>query len=188
LGGAEGTVVVATTESGLEAERLLAEFAADVIVMDTAPPSVDGHELAQRLLVSRPDAAVILLAARDDDAAILSALEAGCAGVIRRDRAFDDLGAAIVAAHDGEPVVAPGRMIGLLRQRRVRAEARLTRRETEVLMLMFEGLSNEMIAERLFVTLNTVRNHVQRILTKLSAHSKLEAVAEAGRRGLLRPT
>jgi two-component system, NarL family, nitrate/nitrite response regulator NarL len=107
--------------------------------------------------------------------------------VVLRDRAFDDLAAAISAAHRGEPVISSARLGALLSHRSAQIRAGLTLRETTVLALMADGLSNEAIAQQLVVTLNTVRNHVQRILTKLSSHSKLEAVAEAARRGLLPP-
>jgi DNA-binding NarL/FixJ family response regulator len=187
LAGTEGITVVGTAGSGTEAMALLADRDADVVVIDVELPDSDGLDLATRLLAAHPDAAGILLAGRDDDALILSALDAGCAGVVVRDRAFDELGTAIATTQRGEPVVAASRLVALLSRRSAKSEAGLTRRETEVLSLMAEGLSNEVIAERLVVSLNTVRNHVQRILYKLPAHSKLEAVAEAGRRGLLPP-
>jgi putative two-component system response regulator len=187
LAATEGITVVGTAGSGREAEHLLAGRGADVVVVDAELPDGDGIDLARRIRAVRPDTAVIVLAAHDDDRLLLAALDAGCAGVVLRDRAFDDLGAAIAAADRGEPVVAPGRLVGLLGRRNATDQAGLTRRETEVLALMAEGLSNEAIAQRLVVSLHTVRNHVQRILMKLSAHSKLEAVAEAGRRGLLPP-
>jgi DNA-binding NarL/FixJ family response regulator len=105
--------------------------------------------------------------------------------VVRRDRAFDDLPGAIEAAARGEPTIGSGRLARLLSRRNARGSSSLTRRELEVLALMAEGMSNEAIAERLFISLNTTRNHVQRILTKFSAHSRLEAVTEAWRRHLL---
>ncbi|MFZ0171318.1 MAG: response regulator [Acidimicrobiales bacterium] len=187
LDTSEGIFVVGTAASGHEAESLLKDRDADVVVIDAELPDTSGLDFARRMPALKMGAAVILLAARDDNALVLSALDAGCAGVVVRDRAFDDLGAAIAAAHSGEPVVTSGRLLGLLRNRSAKLDVGLTRRENEVLVLMAEGLSNQVIAERLTVSLNTVRNHVQRILTKLPAHSKLEAVAEAGRRGLLPP-
>jgi putative two-component system response regulator len=187
LAGIDSIVVAGTAGSGQAAELLLAERDANVIVIDAELPDTSGLELAGRVLIAHPDAAVILLATHDDDAIIQAALDAGCAGVVSRDGAFEDLPAAVFAAHRGQPVVAPGRLAALLSRRGARTDAGLTRRETEVLTLMADGLSNSAIAAHLFVSHNTVRNYVQRILTKLSAHSKLEAVAEAGRRGLLPP-
>jgi putative two-component system response regulator len=187
LASTEGIVLLGTAGSGQEAEALLANRQPDVVVIDAELPDADGLDIAARILNSRPDMSVIVLATRDDDALILRALDAGCAGIVLRDRAFDDLGTAIGAAQRGEQVVAPGRLAALMSRQSARADAGVTRRELEVLALMVEGMSNEAIADRLVVSLNTVRNHVQRILTKLHSHSKLEAVAEAGRRGLLPP-
>jgi DNA-binding NarL/FixJ family response regulator len=161
----------------------------DVVVIDVELPDGDGVALAEQFRAESGGPAVILLAARDDESLLMRALDAGCAGVVLRDRAFDELPAAAAAAHSGETIVPSARLVALLTRRDTgRADvAELTPRENEVLGLMAEGLSNEAIGERLHVSLNTVRNHVQRILTKLGAHSKLQAVAEASRRGLLPP-
>ena len=185
LASTEGITVVGTARSAADAERVLAGREVDVVVIDAALTDPVGVDLAARIVDSRPETAVILLAARDDDTMLLRALDAGCAGVVQRDRAFDDLAAAIVAANAGEPVMSPSRLMALLGQRTSGSDPGLTPREVEVLRLMAEGLSNKAIAARLVVSLNTARNHSQRILTKLSAHSKLEAIAEANRRGLL---
>jgi putative two-component system response regulator len=187
LAATTGIAVVGTAGSGEAAESLVAERPTDVVVIEADLTDRRGVGVARRILAAHPQVAVILLAARDDDAMLLAALDAGCAGVVLRDRAFDDLAAAIGAAHRGEPVISSARLGVLLNYRTAQIHAGLTRRETTVLALMADGLSNEAIAQRLVVTLNTVRNHVQRILTKLSSHSKLEAVVEAARRGLLPP-
>jgi putative two-component system response regulator len=184
---AGGISVVGMARAATEVEGLVLDRQPDVVVIDADFADIPGLQLAARALSASPGSAVILLAERDDDDSILAALDAGCAGVVRRDRAFDELGRAVGAAHRGDTTVASGRLAAMLTRRSQRPNAGLTPRESDVLALMAEGLSNELIAERLFVSLNTVRNHVQRILTKLSVHSKLEAVAEAGRRGLLPP-
>jgi DNA-binding NarL/FixJ family response regulator len=187
LAATTGIAVVGTAGSGGAVETLLAGRAADVVVIEAELADIGGVGVGRRILAAHPHMAVILLAARDDDAMLLAALNAGCAGVVLRDRAFDDLTAGIGAAHRGEPVISSARLGALLNHRSAQVHAGLTRREIAVLALMADGLSNEAIARQLVVTLNTVRNHVQRILTKLSSHSKLEAVAEAARRDLLPP-
>jgi putative two-component system response regulator len=185
LAAAGAITVVGVTSSATEAAAMVDDRDVDVLAIDADLGEGGVVTLARHFQRHKPGLSLIVLADRDDDALVLEALEAGCAGVIVRDHAFEELDAAVLAAHRGEPAIAPGRLVALLQRRTAVSNARLTRREHDVLALMAEGLSNEAIAARLIVSLNTVRNHVQRILTKLSSHSKLEAVAEAGRRGLL---
>ena len=186
LMAAPGIVVVGTPASLGDVDVLLAARDADVVIIDADLTDIrTSPHICRQVLTSHPRTAVLLLAARDDDGILRAAFDAGCAGVVLRDRAFDDLPAAVLAAHRGEPVVSRSRFQALLNRGSSEAHGGLTLRETTVLGLMAEGLSNDVIAARLFVSLNTARNHVQRILTKLSAHSKLEAVVEATRRGLL---
>jgi DNA-binding NarL/FixJ family response regulator len=129
-----------------------------------------------------------MLTGRTDDQALLRAIAAGCAGFVRKDDAVELLHEAIVAAHRGETTAATGDLSRLLRNlppTRRRLGADLRPREVEVLGLLAAGLVNKEIAQQLGVTLNTVRNHVQNVLYKLQAHSKLEAVATAVREGIV---
>ena len=118
----------------------------------------------------------------------MKAVEAGCAGFVTKDRTVDELVAAIQAVADGEALISPlmlNRVLRQLRRRDDRPGADLSAREREVLALVCEGMSNPAIAERLHVSHNTVRSHVQNILSKLQVHSKLEAAAVATRDGLV---
>jgi DNA-binding NarL/FixJ family response regulator len=129
-----------------------------------------------------------MLTARTDDDALVRAIAAGCSGFVRKADAVETLLDAVVAAHEGETVTPQGELAPLLRRLRPTHRglgAEVTPRELEILGLIVAGLVNKQIAERLGLRLNTVRNHVQNILTKLHAHSKLEAVATAVREGII---
>src|SRR5262249_14798065 len=126
--------------------------------------------------------------ANTSEGLLLAAVEAGAAGFVTKSGSIDEVTAAIRAAAAGEAVVAPAMLSRLLR-RVVRNEhgigADLTTREREILGLLAEGVSNAAIADRLPVSVYTVRNHVANLSTKLGAHSKLEALSIAVREGLL---
>ncbi len=160
----------------------------DVVLMDFELPDGDGPQATQQIKALVPSAQVIMLTARTDDDALVRAITAGCSGFVSKTKTADDLFDAIVSAHAGETLTPPASLASLLRQlppngRRLGVD--LTDREVEVLRLVSSGLVNKQIAQRLGLSLNTIRNYVQAILYKLEAHSKLEAVATAVRQGLL---
>jgi DNA-binding NarL/FixJ family response regulator len=164
----------------------------DVVLMDYELPDGNGVEATTRVLDACPTAKVVMLTSYSDEAILLAAIEAGCAGFVTKHRAAREVIEAVRAAAAGEALIAPDLLARLL-PRVVRgtassALAPVTNREREVLELLAEGRSNQAVAQTLGVTLNTVRNHVQNILTKLHAHSRLEAVATAVREGLISNT
>ena len=172
-----------------ELKQALAGPEPDVVLMDYRLPDGDGIEGALLVRERRPEAQVVMLTGTSEDSVLLSAIEAGCAGFVTKDNAVDEAVSAIRAAASGEAVISPQMLSRLLpklrREREEDTASPLTPRETEILTLLAEGHANQVIAERLTISLNTVRNHVQNLLSKLGAHSKLEAVAVAVRMGLL---
>ncbi len=182
------TVGIATTvASGI---ALIDAARPDVAVVDYTLPDGFGSELIQQLAGRGSPTRVVVLTGVTDEGAFRDALEAGCAGYVTKDRPLDELVAAVRAAAAGDMAVSPallGRVLPQLRGADGRSITRLTPREQEVLQLVADGLANKAIALELGLRLHTVRNHVQNILTKLGAHSKLEAVATATRAGMLLP-
>jgi DNA-binding NarL/FixJ family response regulator len=129
-----------------------------------------------------------MLTRSTDQAAFVRAIGAGCAGFVTKTDTADVLVAAIRSAHGGEAPAPISDLPGLLAQLRPTNRglgSDLGAREREVLRLMASGVSNKALAGQLHLSLNTVRNHVQNILYKLDAHSKLEAVATAVREGVI---
>ncbi|MDQ1402529.1 MAG: cyclic di-GMP phosphodiesterase [Actinomycetota bacterium] len=188
LGAKAELKVVGTAGSVAESVVAAVAYQPDVILMDLELPDGSGSEATQQIKALTPSVKVIMLTARTDDEALIDAIAAGCSGFVKKEDAVDVLLAAIVAAHEGETISPPSELrplLGRLRPTRRGLGADLTPRETQVLLLIAAGLVNKEIAEAVGIRLNTVRNHVQNILYKLRAHSKLEAVATAVREGLI---
>jgi DNA-binding NarL/FixJ family response regulator len=180
--------VVGTAASVNEAEQAAVAYEPEVILMDLELPGADGIAATARIRALRPAGKIVMLTGRMDHRAFARAIGAGAAGFVTKTASVDQLVGAIRAAHEGDdlpPVTdLPVLLHGLSSTRRGLG-GDLRPRELEVLGLVATGLPNKAIAERLFISLNTVRNHVQRILSKLDAHSRLEAVATAVREGLI---
>ena len=170
------------------AERVLAQVQPDVVLLDHRLPDGDGVTSLPRLREASPDTRFVVLTASTAEQVLVGAIEAGASGFVSKTRSLGELTAAVRAAAAGEAVISPellARLLPRMRSGAAPATTRLTQREIEVLELMSRGLSNAAIAERLVVSVHTVRNHVANLSTKLGAHSKLEAVSRALREGLI---
>jgi DNA-binding NarL/FixJ family response regulator len=176
--------VVAVAGSGREAMATVAANGPDVVVMDYQLPDESGARTTAALLESDPGVRVVMLTGHGDSSAVRAAAEVGCVAFLTKDRAAQELVDAVRAAHAGVVSLSQPAM-AMVPGWEGRRSARLSRREREVLSMLADGLGTETIAEKLFISRNTVRAHVQRVITKLGAHSKLEAVAVARRSGLI---
>ncbi|HMD46295.1 MAG TPA: response regulator transcription factor [Acidimicrobiales bacterium] len=188
LGAEDDMEVVGVAANSADGVRLAAEFSPDVVVADYQLPDATGAATAASIRAIHPETRVLILTGHDDDRLLADALEAGCSGFLTKDKAVEELVAAVHHVHAGEVYIPPNMLAGLLPRlnRKNRGlGSDLTPREMEVLRLLGEGASNQAIADRLYLSLHTVRHHVQSVLTKLNAHSKLEAVVIATREGLI---
>lgn len=197
--------VVGEADNGESGLALIASTRPDVALMDIRMPVLDGVD-ATRRLAAQPDATtrVLVLTTFDTDEAVVAALRAGASGFLLKDTEPEALVRAIRAVAVGDAVVSPNAMRRLLRTSkpsppeaapRVPAEsgkapgigvlAPLTDREVEVLTLMGEGLTNAEIAARLVVAESTAKTHVSRILMKLGARDRVQAVIVAHQAGLV---
>lgn len=161
----------------------------DVVVLDQNLPDGTGVEVAFWLAECHPQVKVLLLSGWPDESVLSAAVEAGCAGYVQKASAFSDLVAAVRAVDAGEIVFPPDLLmqaVARLRRSGGKGAGELSERELEILRLVADGHTNRVIAERLHLSVNTIRNHVQVILSKLGGHSKLDAVMIAQRKGLLR--
>jgi len=175
---------VATT--GDEAVAHFHDEAADVVVLDYRLPDGDGIAVARRIRREAPDVPIVMLTGLPNDELLRAAVLAGCTGFVSKDKAVADLVDAVRSVREGRNAIDPIDMARLAAARRsARERYDLTPREREVLRLLADGLTTREISESLFISNNTARNHVQRLLTKLGAHSRLGAVAIARRAGLV---
>lgn len=145
-------------------------------------------DLLAEVVRLRPELKVLILSSYSDDWSVSRAVESGCHGYLLKDQHLSDLYEGITAVHEGEAAFAPSiinRVLRLVRTDRSHSSS-LTSREIEVLRLLADGMTTEQIAGELFVSSNTVRNHVNNIIRKLNVHSRLEAVSYAIRTGLIR--
>jgi len=190
--------VVGTACDGAEAVRICRELSPDVVLMDVRMPVMDGIEATRQLAGSGPDGPrILILTTFDLDAYVYDALCAGASGFLLKDVTAERLfeGVRVVAA--GEALLAPAvtrRLISEFTRLRPRPDAlpagalaTLTPRETQVLRLVAEGLSNPEVAARLIVTEETVKTHVSHVLTKLGLRDRTQAVVTAYETGLVVP-
>lgn len=179
-------VVAADTGDPNEAVALAERTGVDVVLMDLQfGGEMRGAEATRRITALLSPPQVLILTTYDTDTDILAAIEAGAVGYLLKDTPPDDLTAAVRTAAAGRSALAP--TVALRLMDRVRAPSSTpSSREIEVLGLVADGLSNQQIAERLFVSQATVKSHLAHIFSKLQADSRTAAVAAAVRRGLLR--
>lgn len=171
-----------------KARAMLGTTSPDVLLLDHRLPDGDGVAAIPELRAIRPQVRVVVLTASAADQVLVAAIEAGVSGFVSKTRGVGEVTAAVRAAATGEAVISPEMLARLLPRLHRRSGTRhldLTERESEVLALLADGLTNAAIAERLFVSVHTVRNHIANLSTKLGAHSKLEALSIAVREGLL---
>ncbi|MEU1168372.1 response regulator transcription factor [Streptomyces sp. NPDC005921] len=180
-----GLVVVAEAATAEEAIVRAAEGGIDVVLMDLQFGKGMGGAEATARITARPGAPrVLVVTTYDSDADTLPAIEAGATGYLLKDAPPEDLAAAVRAAA-GRTALAPSVAERLMNRLR-RPGTALTRRETEVLTLVADGLSNQAIAHRLHLTEGTIKSHLVRIYTKLDVDSRTAAVATATHLGLIR--
>jgi DNA-binding NarL/FixJ family response regulator len=188
--------VVGSAGDGEQAVRVCHEQEPDVVVMDVRMPVMDGIEATRRLAAAGDGPRVLVLTTFDLDEYVYDALRFGASGFLLKDVAAERLFDAVRVVAAGDALLAPAvtrRLIGEFARLRPRAAPRperleeLTTRETEVLRLIAEGLSNAEIAERLVVSEETVKTHVSRVLMKFGLRDRTQAVVIAYESGLVVP-
>lgn len=187
LASKDGIVVAGTATTAAGGLEAAAETRPDVALVDVELPDFGGIELTRRLRFTAPSTRVIILTASSDASIFAQAMDAGACGYLVKDTALSELTESIRSAYAGQ-VVVPDAVIGKLLAFRPPSSgvgSDLTRRELEVLALLGEGCDMRSISKSLGITWHTARSYVKAVLTKLGAHSQLEAVAAAMRLGIL---
>jgi NarL family two-component system response regulator LiaR len=174
--------LVGEASSGERAIQLCPQVRPDVVLMDLVMPGMDGATATGMIREKCPQIQVIALTSFKEKDFVEGALRAGAVGYLLKDVTADELAQAIRSAAVGKPTLSPEAAQVLIQATRTSAERLgldLTARERDVLALMVEGLSNNQIADRLVVSVSTVKFHVTSILCKLGVASRTEAVATA---------
>ena len=176
-----------------------AELLPDVVLLDVRMPKGSGIEACVAIKEVAPSARIIMLTISDEEADLYEAIKAGATGYLLKEISIDEVAGAVRAVYDGQSLISPAMASKLLTEFALMAKRsnersqqvptpRLTERELEVLKLVARGLNNRDIARELFISENTVKNHIRNILEKLQLHSRMEAVVYAVREKLLEIT
>jgi two-component system response regulator DevR len=188
LADENGIAVLGVAATGADAIDMVGRLHPNVVLMDYQLPDQDGVAVTAAIRRENPSVMVVMLTGSTEDRVLLAAIDAGCSGFLTKDRAAAEVVHAVRAAAVGEALISPALLARLLpklnRTQRSLGED-LSEREREILGFLAKGMTNKVIAAELFLSVNTIRNHVQSVLAKLGAHSKLEAVSTAVREGII---
>jgi DNA-binding NarL/FixJ family response regulator len=189
--------LVGQASDGTEAVEKAAESLPDVVLMDIRMPRSNGIEACRAMKEAAPSAKIVILTISDEEEDLFEAIRAGASGSLLKDIPLDEVADTVRAVHGGQSLINPSMAGKLLtefaalakRDDEERAQElpapRLTEREMQVLKLVARGMNNRDIAKELFISENTVKNHVRNILEKLQIHSRMEAVMVAVREKLI---
>jgi len=191
--------VVGEAGDAVAAVERAAALLPDVVLLDVRMPKGSGIEACVEIKEVAPSARIIMLTISDEEADLYEAIKAGATGYLLKEISIDEVSSAVRAVHDGQSLISPAMASKLLTEFALMAKRsnerteqvptpRLTERELEVLKLVARGLNNRDIARELFISENTVKNHIRNILEKLQLHSRMEAVVYAVREKLLEIT
>jgi DNA-binding NarL/FixJ family response regulator len=195
LEGESDIDVVGEANDGHEAVEKAEQTTPDVVLMDVRMPRRSGIEATRAIKDTQPLTRILMLTISDEEADLYEAIKAGASGYLLKEISIEEVSGAVRAVHQGQSLISPSMASKLLtefasmvKRRDERAQVpgpRLTDRELEVLKLVAKGMNNRDIGQELFISENTVKNHVRNILEKLHLHSRMEAVVYAVREKLL---
>jgi DNA-binding NarL/FixJ family response regulator len=195
----EGDIeLVGQASDGTEAVEKAAESLPDVVLMDIRMPRSSGIEACRAMKEAAPSAKIVILTISDEEEDLFEAIRAGASGYLLKDIPLDEVAETVRAVYGGQSLINPSMAGKLLTEFATLAKReddtdptqevpapRLTEREMQVLKLVARGMNNRDIAKELFISENTVKNHVRNILEKLQIHSRMEAVMVAVREKLI---
>jgi two-component system NarL family response regulator len=190
-----GISVVGEAGDGQEAVEKAGETMPDVVLMDVRMPKRGGIEATKAIKELMPHIKILMLTISDEEADLYDAIKAGATGYLLKEVSIEEVGNAIRSVQTGQSLISPSMASKLLSEfatmvkradeKQAAPQPRLTDREMEVLKLVAKGRNNRDIAKELFISENTVKNHIRNILEKLHLHSRMEAVVYAVREKLL---
>ena len=187
----EGFDVVAEARNGAEAVQLATQVKPEVILMDVTMPELDGVEACRQIRDALPEARVVMLTMHADQDVLANAIRAGASGYLVKDCSTNEIASAVRMAAAGDTALSPQLAATMLNEvRRMdqpvpEQERVVTKREEEVLQLIADGCSTPEVAEKLFISQKTVKNHLASIYQKLDARDRTQAVLSAVRMGIV---
>src|SRR3954453_8365642 len=188
-----GLDVVGEAGDGQTGIELSSRVAPDVVLLDVRMPKISGIEACVAIKEAVPAAKILMLTVSDEESDLYEAVKSGANGYLLKDSSIEEVAQAVRVVADGQSLISPSMAVKLIDEfkqmsrpeRDHPAGLRLTDRELEVLRLVAKGMNNREIAKELFISENTVKNHVRNILEKLQLHSRMEAVMYAVKEKLL---
>jgi DNA-binding NarL/FixJ family response regulator len=191
LANAEGFEVVGEAATGEEVVQKVAEMRPDIILMDIQMPGINGIEATRRVLERDPSIGVVVVTMFEDDDSVFAAMRAGARGYVLKGADAEEVLKVVAAVAGGEAHFGPEiarRLMGFFSAPKPAAPSEafpeLTAREAEVLDLIAQGLNNQDIARRLYLSPKTVRNHISNIFLKLHVADRAQAIVRAREAGL----
>jgi len=187
----EGFDVVAEARNGAEAVQLAVQVKPAVILMDVTMPELDGVEACRQIREQMPSARVVMLTMHADQDVLANAIRAGASGYLVKDCSTNEIASAVRMASAGDTALSPQLAATMLNEVRrmdqpvAEQERVVTKREEEVLQLIADGCSTPEVAERLYISQKTVKNHLASIYQKLDARDRTQAVLSAVRMGIV---
>lgn len=182
----EGITVIAEAGDGASAVKLALETHPDVVLMDVSMPTVDGVEATKRLMGADARQRVVMLTMHADRDVIDRSIKAGAVGYLTKDSSIAEVIMAIKLAANGDRPMSPRLATAMLDESKKLDEGIVSAREEEVLQLVADGLGTTEIAERMFISQKTVKNHLASIYDKLNARDRTQAVLTAVRMGIVK--
>ena len=190
--GADDDLELIEVDDGDKAIAAVEETPADVVLLDVRMPGRSGVEVCKTIKSISPSTGIVMLTASDDESDLYESIRSGASGYLLKDGStYDQVGEAVRLVAAGQSLISPTMATKLLDEfvqmsrSPAPATAQLTARELQVLRLVAKGLSNREIAEELFISENTVKNHIRNMLEKLQMKSRMEAAMYAVRSNLL---
>jgi len=186
-----GFAVVGEASDGTEAVDLAHELHPDVILMDVSMPEMDGVEACRQVRATAPDTRVVMLTMHADQGVLADAIRAGACGYLLKDCSTEEIVSAVRMASQGETALSPQLAASMLDEVRkldsapAQEERVVSKREEEVLQLIADGCSTPEVAEQMFISQKTVKNHLASIYQKLDARDRTQAVLQAVRMGIV---
>ena len=193
LGQDANIQVVGEAEDGISGTELATTLAPDVVLLDVRMPRRTGVEACRAIKEAVPAAKIIMLTVSDEEADLYETVKNGASGYLLKDSSIEEVAQAVRVVQEGQSLISPSMAVKLIDEFKQMSRTdkeqspglKLTERELEVLRLVAKGMNNREVAKELFISENTVKNHVRNILEKLQLHSRMEAVMYAMKEKLL---